>query len=109
MTKEELLTLLDTLRATDTEDEWLEFKEAEASFDKEKLGECFSALANETNLANRSCGWLVFGIHDKKRDATGMRQVVGTSFKSGVAALNELKKSLLTTRRIGSPSATSTS
>jgi ATP-dependent DNA helicase RecG len=93
---------LDELRAVSTEPEWLEFKEAKTGYDLEKIGHYFSALANEANMLNQPTGWLVFGIHDKKVDAAGRRQVVGTSFKVGAAALNELKKFIAdhTTHRI---------
>lgn len=103
MTARDIHRLLDELRSVDTEAEWLDFKEAKATFDLEKLGQYFSALANEANLKNKSVGWLIFGIHDNKLDpATGRRIVVGTTFKSGAAALNELKKLVAdhTTHRI---------
>lgn len=103
MTARDIHRLLDELRAVDTEAEWLDFKEAKATFDIEKLGQYFSALANEANLKKKSAGWLIFGVHDNKLDpATGRRIVVGTTFKSGAAALNELKKLVAdhTTHRI---------
>ena len=103
MTTKDLHRLLDQLRSVDTEAEWLDFKEAKTSFDLEKLGQYFSALANEANLKNQRAGWFIFGIHDSKRDpATGRRVVVGTSFKAGAAALNEVKKLVAdhTTHRI---------
>lgn len=103
MTMKDLHWLLDQLRSVETEAEWLDFKEAKASFELEKLGQYFSALANEANLKNQAVGWLIFGIHDSKRDPTTARRiVVGTSFKVGTAALNELKKLVAdhTTHRI---------
>ena len=66
MTTAKLTALLDELRSATTEGEWLEFKEAKSSFELEKLGEYFSALSNEANLAGRAGAWLVFGVHDKK-------------------------------------------
>lgn len=92
MTKRDLHALLERLRAMPTEVEWLEFKEARASFDPESVGRYFSALANEANLKSEPEGWLVLGIHDKKKDAAGKRIVAGTSFKQGISAQNELKK-----------------
>jgi predicted HTH transcriptional regulator len=44
-----------------------EFKTAEQGFDKNKLGQYFSALSNEANLANKECAWLIFGINDKHK------------------------------------------
>lgn len=92
MTKRNLQTLLDQLRAMPTEFEWVEFKEAKATFDVENLGRYFSALANEANLKLQSEGWLILGVHDERKDAAGKRVVVGTSFKQGMAAQNTLKK-----------------
>ena len=101
MTTAKLTALLDELRSATTEGEWLEFKEAKSSFELEKLGEYFSALSNEANLAGRAGAWLVFGVHDKKLDH-GRRSVVGTAFKTSAAALNEVKKQIAdhTTHRI---------
>jgi ATP-dependent DNA helicase RecG len=85
--------LLNQFRAMPAEVEWLEFKEAKATFEVESLGEYFSALANEANLKNQPAGWLILGVQDKKKDpTTGKRMVVGTEFKKGTAAQNELKR-----------------
>jgi hypothetical protein len=54
MTMKDLHWLLDQLRSVETEAEWLDFKEAKASFELEKLGQYFSALANEANLKNQA-------------------------------------------------------
>ncbi|MFA5161804.1 MAG: ATP-binding protein [Elusimicrobiales bacterium] len=59
------------------ETECLEFKEAANDFSFEKLGEYFSALSNEANLAGCPNSWLVLGIEDRTRS------IVGTSFKKG--------------------------
>jgi ATP-dependent DNA helicase RecG len=72
MTESELITLIDTLRAYPTEQEWFEFKENR--YTPEELGEYISALANAACLNDKPCGYLIFGIHDKTHD------VVGTSF-----------------------------
>jgi ATP-dependent DNA helicase RecG len=86
--------LLDELRALAAENEWLDFKEAKTSFDLDRLGQYVSALANEANLANRECGWLIFGVRDKRDPVTGLRPVVGSRFKQSESALNELKQSI---------------
>lgn len=70
------------------ENEVVEFKRAENNFDVDDLGKYFSALSNEANLRERDCGWIVFGIWDKKH------QIVGTTFKEGEVALNKLKQDM---------------
>lgn len=85
------LRLLNEFRSLPAETEWLDFKEAKQSFDIDELGRYLSALANEANLHERDSGWLVFGIKDKREAASGLRPVVGSTYKAGAAALNELK------------------
>lgn len=58
----------------DTETEVVEFKEAKQNFNIELLGKYFSALSNEANLRNAECGWLIFGISDK-------RELCGTAYR----------------------------
>jgi len=58
----------------DGETEVVEYKEAKQQFDFEKLGKYFSALSNEANLRNAECGWLIFGVTDK-------RTICGTAFR----------------------------
>lgn len=77
---------LDELLNMPTETELVEFKEARKHFDKEKLGEYFSALSNEANLKGVSCAWIVFGVEDKGH------KIVGTDFATSRSAQNELKK-----------------
>ena len=67
------------------EDEVVEFKKAENSFDFDDLGKYFSALSNEANLRDKGFGWLVFGVHDKTRE------ILGTSYKNSVKSLQKLK------------------
>lgn len=74
--------VLNELLAKDTETEVLEFKTASRQFDKEKLGKYFSALSNEANLNNLTCGWLIFGVDDNKN-------IVGTTISD--KQLNEYK------------------
>ena len=71
-----------------SENEIVEFKKAETNFDIDELGKYFSALSNEANLRERECGWIVFGVWDKKH------QVLGTTFKDGEVALNKLKNDM---------------
>lgn len=58
----------------DVETEVVEFKEARRNFDFERLGKYFSALSNEANLRNMECGWLIFGVTDK-------REICGTAYR----------------------------
>ncbi|MBQ8983002.1 MAG: ATP-binding protein, partial [Lachnospiraceae bacterium] len=53
------------------EDEVVEFKEAEKDYDKEKIGQYFSALSNEANLRSLQYGWLIFGVRNKSREIVG--------------------------------------
>lgn len=48
------------------ENEVVEFKSAEKSFDFNDLGEYFSALSNEANLRGLDFAWLIFGYDEKK-------------------------------------------
>ena len=67
------------------ESEVVEFKKAENSFDFDDLGKYFSALSNEANLRGLDFAWLIFGYDEKKYE------IVGTSYKNGESALNNLK------------------
>ena len=62
-----------------------EFKKAENNFDFDDLGKYFSALSNEANLRGLDFAWLIFGYDEKKHE------IVGTSYKNGEGALNNLK------------------
>ena len=87
----ELLLELDELRALPAETEWLEFKEAPQNIDIEELGRYVSALANEANLHGRRCGWIILGVKDRRDARSGLRPIVGSTFKSSAAAMNALK------------------
>ena len=49
------------------------------------MGKYFSALSNEANLRGLEFAWLIFGYDEKKHE------IVGTSYKNGESALNNLK------------------
>ena len=85
----ELLLELDELRALPAETEWLEFKEAPQNIDIEELGRYVSALANEANLHGRRCGWIILGVKDRRDARSGLRPIVGSTFKSSAAAMND--------------------
>lgn len=74
--------LLDILLQTSTENELVEFKEAKNQFDKDKLGQYFSALSNEANLHHQEYAYLVMGVKNDKK-------IVGTSISNH--QLNEYK------------------
>lgn len=85
----ELIALLNDFRARPVETEWLEFKAAKSDFSFEKLGQYFSALSNEANLAGVSCGWLLFGVANKPP-----RPIVGTAYRTSPVDLQSLKQEI---------------
>ncbi|WP_281784097.1 RNA-binding domain-containing protein [Sinimarinibacterium flocculans] len=84
MTEPQLLALLNDLIAR-WEGEVVEFKRAGHDYSTDKIGQYFSALANEANLRGLSCAWLVFGIDNKQR------AVVGTDYRPEADRLQSLK------------------
>lgn len=84
---EEYLKILQQLLAH-SENEVVEFKKAENSFDFDDLGRYFSALSNEANLREHPFAWLVFGVDNRTH------AIVGTSYKDGEVALNKLKQDM---------------
>lgn len=71
-----------------SENEVVEFKAAQNSFDVDDLGKYFSALSNEANLREHDFAWIVFGVDNKTHEITG------TNFKDGEMALNRLKQDM---------------
>ena len=67
---DDLIYLLNGLIAH-WEDEVVEFKEAKSSFNRENLGEYFSAISNEANLRNFQYGWLIFGVSNSTKEIVG--------------------------------------
>lgn len=84
MDQASLTSLLSGLIAT-WENEVVEFKQAGNDYDTHKIGEYFSALANEANLRNVERAWLVFGVNNKTRS------VVGSDYRQDHARLHSLK------------------
>lgn len=70
MNQQDLITLIDRLRALPSETEWVEFKVN----NPQEIGEYLSALANEACLRGQPHGYLVYGIDD------ATHKVVGTTF-----------------------------
>jgi ATP-dependent DNA helicase RecG len=65
--------LIQTLRELirNWEYEIVEFKQASNDYDKNKIGQYFSAISNEASLKGLQHGWLVFGVNDKTRKIVG--------------------------------------
>jgi ATP-dependent DNA helicase RecG len=89
MSPDELNGLLSGL-IDNWESELVEFKQAGMDFDTRKIGEYFSALANEANLREAGAGWLVFGVNNK------LRKVVGTDYRPDPERLQGLKNDVAT-------------
>lgn len=79
------LSQLLTRLITTWENEVVEFKQAGNDYNTDKIGEYFSALANEANLRGADAGWLVFGVSNKSRS------VVGSDYRPQAERLQSLK------------------
>lgn len=92
---DELNNILDEL-LLNSENECVEFKRAENSFDVDTLGKYFSALGNEANLKNKQYSWIIFGIDDKTHELTNTQFYYEDNF-------NKIKKQISdnTTDNIG--------
>ena len=64
--------------------EIVEFKSATGGYSEDKIGQYFSAISNEANLAGKQYGWFVLGVSE-----TEVKQPVGTAFKNGPGTLME--------------------
>ncbi|EDM36246.1 putative transcriptional regulator [Pedobacter sp. BAL39] len=84
MDKEYLKQKLNDLINLPGENETVEFKEANTSYDFSKLGKYFSALSNEANLGRHASAWFVMGVTDR-------RKIIGTAFRLEHQKLNSLK------------------
>ena len=69
------------------ENEVVEFKEASNDYNKNKIGQYFSAISNEANLKGLQCGWLVFGVRNKDR------AIVGSDYRDA-QGLEKLKQEI---------------
>ena len=83
--RDNIQTILQSLRLQGYENEIVEFKEAKTQFDFEKIGKYFSALCNEANLKSKRSAWLIFGIKDSDKS------IVGSKFRINRADLESLK------------------
>ncbi len=84
MNQNDLLQFLNQLLQS-WENETVEFKEVSNDCSTGKIGEYFSALANEANLRDREKAWLVFGINNRTR------KISGTNYRSEHTHLQSLK------------------
>lgn len=84
MEQSALMTLLDELIQS-WENEVSEFKQADNDYKTDRIGEYFSALANEANLRDVGSAWLVFGVNNKTR------AVVGTHYRPNPEQLQSTK------------------
>lgn len=66
------------------EHEIVEFKSATGGYSEDKIGQYFSAISNEANLAGKQYGWFVLGVSETKE-----KHPVGTAFKNGPMTLLE--------------------
>lgn len=82
----ELCSVLDKLISS-WESEVVEFKEAGKDYDKNKIGQYFSAISNESNLKGLQHGWLVFGVRNKDR------VIVGSDYRNN-KGLDTLKQEI---------------
>lgn len=67
------------------ESEIVEFKQADNDYKTDKIGEYFSALANEANLRGQEKAWLIFGVTNKSR------KVVGSDYRQEPERLQSTK------------------
>ena len=84
--EEELLDRLQELIQR-WEGEIVEFKEADNNYKLGEIGQYFSAISNEANLANQQYGWLIFGVRNKDR------KLVGTDYRD-TQGLDTLKQQI---------------
>lgn len=82
----ELCTVLEKLIKS-WEMEVVEFKEAGKDYDKNKIGQYFSAISNESNLKGLQHGWLVFGVRNKDK------AIVGSEYRNN-KGLDTLKQEI---------------
>ena len=76
--------LIDILRELlkNPENEYIEFKRAKNTFDIDKLGRYFSAVANEATLKDKQFGWIIFGVDDKTHEILGTNYCIDNNFNN---------------------------
>ncbi|MDP2115648.1 MAG: putative DNA binding domain-containing protein [Bacteroidota bacterium] len=63
MTNQDIIQIVEELRALPKENEWVEFKKGTAT-SNDRLGQYISAISNASCISNQSFGYLIFGIND---------------------------------------------
>jgi len=89
--KENLEQLVTYLIGIGHEAEYLEFKE---NFDKEKVGETISAIANSCAVLDREVGYIIFGVKDKTFEIVGTHFNVNTTKEGNMPIENWLQQFL---------------
>lgn len=72
-----LTALVEEYRELDAETGWVEFKVSYS--DPEMIGSLISAISNAARLADKACGYVMWGINNETHD------IVGTDFRPGSA------------------------
>ena len=96
MDNQELISLIDELRALPKETEWAEFKLSTIK-PQERLGEYISGLSNAACVNNQAFGYLIFGVDDNDHSVKGTNY----NFKNSKQGNEELE---FWVRRLLSPS-----
>lgn len=84
--------LVNELRKLPDETPWVEFKHN--NYSPEMIGKDISALANSATLYEKSCAYMIWGIHDKTHDIVGTDYNLQT-LKKGNQELENWLRSLL--------------
>lgn len=86
MNNQDLIQLVDELRALPKENEWVEFKTGTATTN-DRLGQYISAISNASCIANQAFGYLIFGIDDNTHSVVGTKY----NFKNSKEGNEELE------------------
>lgn len=94
-------TVLNNLLSLTTENELVEFKEAKNQISKDKLGQYFSALSNEANLANKPNAWLILGVkNDKSLVGTQITDLQLNEYKMEIVNHTSPRTNFISTNRV---------
>ena len=66
---ENIVGLVTALIQLPTETTWLEFKHN--NYDPDMIGQSISALANSATLSEKSCAYMIWGVHDETHEILG--------------------------------------
>ena len=62
-------TLINHLRGYQTETDWFEFKHN--NYSPDMIGEDISALANSAALTEKTCAYMIWGVHNETHEIIG--------------------------------------